>query len=166
MILSTVDLHGCPDGRVVLLKGIMVEQFLFYTHYDSAKAQQMAACPHVALTFYWPVLARQVRIRGKVAKISEEISSEYFFSRPLGAQLGAIFSPQSKVISSREALEKPIEEWIATHPEQIPEKPTYWGGYGVIAESIEFWQGRDNRLHDRIAYYREANTWKYHRLAP
>lgn len=167
MVLSTVDEQGNPDARIVLLKGIVAEKFLFYTNYDSAKGQQINCCPRVALTFYWPEHARQVRIRGVAQKISEAESLEYFNSRPLRAQLGAIFSPQSKVIKGREELEAPVEHWLQVHPEEAPSKPQYWGGYAIAVENIEFWQGRDNRLHDRIQYLRKAeHNWTHQRLAP
>ncbi|MGC1182925.1 pyridoxamine 5'-phosphate oxidase [Legionella sp.] len=166
MVLSTVDDKGCPDSRVVLLKGINEGNFLFYTNYESAKAIQMLNKPYVALNFYWPQMARQVRIRGAVIQVSKEQSDNYFSSRPFKSQFSAIISPQSHEISNREALETALNELIQNHGQDAVVRPDYWGGYRVIPDEIEFWQGRDNRLHDRIHYYRQKGQWKHHRLAP
>ncbi|WP_370449376.1 pyridoxamine 5'-phosphate oxidase [Legionella sp. km772] len=165
MVLSTVDEQGFPDSRVVLLKGLEENSFIFYTNYHSAKGIQLAHEPRAALNFYWPHMARQVRIRGRVEKISAERSDDYFFSRPLSSQLSAIVSPQSKDIKDRAFLEQALEQ-LATEGQAPITRPLHWGGYSLTPESIEFWQGRDNRLHDRIAYCRQNNTWSHSRLAP
>jgi pyridoxamine 5'-phosphate oxidase len=166
MVLSTVDDKGCPDSRVVLLKGIEAGDFLFYTNYQSAKAVQMQHMPYAALNFYWPEMARQVRVRGAVKQISTEQSNCYFLSRPIKSQLSAIISPQSREIPNREFLEKALNDLIQNHDEKNLVRPNYWGGYRVIPSEIEFWQGRDNRLHDRIHYYWQQGQWQSHRLAP
>lgn len=166
MILSTVDDQGCPDSRVVLLKGLDEGNFLFYTNYQSAKAEQMQNKPYAALNFYWPQMARQVRIRGHVKQVDKEQSDLYFSSRPIKSQISAIISPQSHEIQNRESLEKALNDLIQKHGQEPVLRPTYWGGYIVIPDEIEFWQGRDNRLHDRIHYYRQEGQWKHHRLAP
>lgn len=166
MVLSTVDAEGRPDSRVVLLKGIDKGNLLFYTNYQSAKAIQLHHKPFVALNFYWPHMARQVRIRGSVSQVSKEQSDKYFLSRPIKSQFSAIISPQSTVIPNREILEQALHDLIQHHSEDKVVRPDYWGGYQVIPEEIEFWQGRDNRLHDRITYFRQNNQWMHHRLAP
>jgi pyridoxamine 5'-phosphate oxidase len=166
-VLSTVDKDNRPHGRVVLLKGISQGQFLFYTNYGSSKADEIEANDRVSLTFFWLPLARQVRIEGKVSRVSPEISDDYFHKRPRGSQLGAIASPQSKKVSSREDLEKLFSEIEAKYQgiDEIP-RPVNWGGYGVTPDYFEFWQGRSNRMHDRIAYEKEGQGWKLSRLAP
>lgn len=166
MVLSTVDEQGCPDSRVVLLKGLEEGNFLFYTNYQSAKAVQIKHKPYAALNFYWPQMARQVRIRGQVREVSKEQSDLYFSSRPLKSQFSAIVSAQSHEIPNREYLEQAINDFIQHHSQTPVVRPDYWGGYMIIPEEIEFWQGRDNRLHDRIHYYRQDRQWKHHRLAP
>ncbi len=166
MLLSTVDEQGHPDSRVVLLKGVEHGSFIFYTNYDSSKAKQINHNPHVALNFYWPSMARQVRIRGKIKKVSEAQSSEYFLSRPKLSQFSAIVSPQSRVVTDRLELESALNELIASNQQELVMRPKYWGGYIIIPEAFEFWQGRDNRLHDRIEYYRVSGKWCHRRLAP
>jgi pyridoxamine 5'-phosphate oxidase len=166
MVLSTVDKKGRPDSRVVLLKGLLNNCFVFYTNYKSAKATQIGEYPFVALNFYWPQTARQVRVRGQVKKVSKAQSDTYFSSRPLQSQFSAISSPQSQVIKNRGELESLFNQLIAEHQQQSLVRPDYWGGYKVIPEEIEFWQGRDNRLHDRIHYYQHKGIWHHHRLAP
>ncbi len=166
MSLATVDKSGRPDLRIVLLKGIEDGSFLFYTHYDSAKGQEMAHNNHVALNFFWTKYIRQVRVRGTVAKISPEISDEYFASRPLLSQLSAVASHQSHAVLSRKVLENQVIDLAKQYEnKQIP-RPELWGGYAVIPQEIEFWQGRDNRLHDRIRYSKNENGWTIERLAP
>lgn len=164
MVLSSVDAQGDVDSRVVLLKGIEKDQFLFFTNYESPKALQLQHHPHVALNFYWPSMARQVRIRGVAQKTSREQSQAYFASRPIESQWSAIVSQQSAVIHERAVLERAFQ---ALHDKPQPiTPPDNWGGYGVTPTVMEFWQGRDNRLHDRIQYVYEANVWKSYRLAP
>ena len=166
MVLSTVDEHGHPDSRVVLLKGTKDGSFIFYTNYQSAKSIHIQAMPYVALNFYWPEMARQVRIRGHVKRISTAQSDAYFSSRPRLSQLSAIASPQSREISARLVLEHSLNDLIAKHQQLPVLRPEHWGGFEVIPEQIEFWQGRDNRLHDRIQYYRQQDQWAHRRLAP
>ena len=165
MVLSTLDKQGFPDSRVVLLKGIEEDKFVFYTNYLSAKGLQLEHHPQAALNFYWPHMARQVRVRGVVEKIKPELSDNYFSSRPFNSQLGAIVSPQSQKIENRAFLEDALKDLIQKQDQQIT-RPEHWGGYSLTPDYIEFWQGRDNRLHDRIAYCRQNNYWAHYRLAP
>ena len=166
MVLSTVDELGHPDSRVVLLKELKDGAFVFYTNYQSAKSMQIQSTPYAALNFYWPETARQVRIRGRVKRISDEQSDAYFASRPKASQLSAITSPQSKEISGRQELENSLNRLITKHQQELVVRPEYWGGYEVIPDELEFWQGRDNRLHDRIHYYYQQGKWVHRRLAP
>lgn len=166
MVLSTVDEKGYPDSRVVLLKGLDEGNFIFYTNYQSVKAIQIQKNPYAALNFFWPQMARQVRIRGRVRKISTEQSDAYFSSRPLKSQYSAIISPQSQEIEDRALLEEELNQLIQRHGQKPVVRPDNWGGYMIIPDEIEFWQGRDNRLHDRIHYYRQDNRWLHRRLAP
>lgn len=166
MVLSTVDEKGYPDSRVVLLKGLDEGNFIFYTNYQSVKAIQIQKNPYAALNFFWPQMARQVRIRGRVRKISTEQSDAYFSSRPLKSQYSAIISPQSQEIEGRALLEEELNQLIQRHGQKPVVRPDNWGGYMIIPDEIEFWQGRDNRLHDRIHYYRQDNRWLHRRLAP
>lgn len=166
MVLSTVDERGYPDSRVVLLKGLEEGNFIFYTNYQSSKAKQIESNPYVALNFYWPQMARQVRIRGTIQQVDKNQSDLYFSTRPIKSQFSAIVSPQSQEISGREALEKALDDLIQKHGQEPVVRPNFWGGYSVIPHEIEFWQGRDNRLHDRIHYYLKEQEWVYHRLAP
>lgn len=165
MVLSTVDEEGHPDSRIVLLKGIDNGAFIFYTNYTSVKANQLQANPSVALNFYWPCLARQVRVRGTVAFVSKEQSDAYFSSRPLASQWSALISPQSSEISGRVELEAALE--ALRQKNLVPLlRPDHWGGYCVTPHEMEFWQGRDNRLHDRFQYIFHAGKWTHRRLAP
>jgi pyridoxamine 5'-phosphate oxidase len=166
MLLSTVDEKGHPDSRVVLLKGLTDEGFIFYSNYQSAKGLQIKHNPHVALNFYWPQMSRQVRVRGRVKRTSKEQSDAYFASRPLTSQFSAIISPQSREINSRSDLELALNKLIAKSENELIVRPKNWGGYIVIPDEMEFWQGRDNRLHDRIAYQKKKGKWIYCRLAP
>jgi len=167
MTLATASKAGLPSARTVLLKGLEKDGFIFYTNYESAKAQQMAENPQVALVFTWFELQRQVRIEGVVSKLTKKQSFEYFKSRPAGSQIGAWASPQSKVIQSREELENYVSNIKQQFEglEEIP-LPKFWGGYKVKPTIIEFWQGRTSRLHDRIRYRKEKRTWIIERLAP
>ena len=168
MVLSTVDRAGRPDSRVVLLKGVELGAFVFYTNYSSTKAQELSSTPHVALNFFWSKMARQVRIRGEASRVSDDVSDAYFASRPRMSQLGAWASHQSEVIPDREVLEARLRALSIEYPENtvIP-RPSFWGGFAVCPVEIEFWQGRDNRLHDRIRYQKAGdNQWCIKRLSP
>lgn len=167
MTLSTASLAGKPSARIVLLKQVTEEGFVFFTNYDSKKGQELADNPQACLTFHWHELERQVRVEGLVEKISEEESLAYFQSRPKGSQIGAIASPQSQEIPNREVLEqrvKAVEE--RSESENELQKPTYWGGYIVKANYLEFWQGRASRLHDRLVFKQVEGNWTITRLAP
>ncbi len=166
MILATCTPNGLPSARAVLLKALDDRGFTFFTNYDSRKGHEMAANPHVALVFLWHQLERQVRVEGIVEKVSPAESDEYYAKRPLGSRLGAWASPQSAVIPNREFLEKAHAELIAKYPDGNPPRPANWGGYRVIPEVMEFWQGRPSRLHDRIRFTRTPTGWKRERLAP
>ena len=167
MHLSTVNSEGHPSARIVLLKGIQDKQLVFYSNYDSDKGRQMVAHPHVALTFFWAELERQVRMEGPVEKVAPEVSDEYFQSRPRASRIGAWVSLQSSTISGRSELEQRQAEFTEKfHDAEVP-RPPHWGGFRLKPERIEFWQGRPSRLHDRILYTRHPNdSWKTERLAP
>ncbi|WP_146578944.1 pyridoxamine 5'-phosphate oxidase [Neorhodopirellula pilleata] len=167
MTLSTSDPDGTVSSRIVLLKGVERNAFVFYSNYASHKASQISANAHVALCFYWPHLQRQVLVQGGAAKIDRERSLEYFRSRPRDSQLGAHASTQSSVIASREVLEQRMDELRRRYPgeTEIP-LPENWGGYAVVPSWIEFWQGRTSRLHDRIVYRNENDAWTIERLSP
>lgn len=168
MHLSTVAPNGRPSGRIVLLKGLVENRFIFYTNYESPKAIALAHQPFAALTFFWPELERQIRIEGMVSKLKEEDSYAYFKLRPRDSQISAWASPQSKVVNSRMELEQfwsKVEEKFKDTPE-IP-LPPHWGGYALLPDSFEFWQGRKNRLHDRFLYTPLGdNLWQIQRIAP
>lgn len=167
MFLSTSNLQGQPSGRVVLLKELLNEGFVFFTNYSSRKGKDIAENPFVALTFFWPELERQIRIEGKIEKVDEKTSDTYFNSRPLASQIGAMASPQSSKIAGREVLEAKIEEISKqVDAENLPKRPENWGGYIVKPHRIEFWQGRPSRLHDRILYELSDSHWEISRLAP
>ncbi len=166
MTLSTIE-GNKPTSRIVLLKGVENEQFVFYTNYQSAKGQQIEKNPFVSLNFFWPELERQVRIDGEVKKVNESISDDYFKSRPRASQIGAWVSPQSETIENREVLDKRLEEIELKFKDIEVERPPHWGGYSVKPNMIEFWQGRPSRLHDRILYtFSETKNWQIERLAP
>src|SRR3990167_778955 len=166
MVLATVDKDTKPDTRVVLLKDIKPAGFVFFTHFLSAKGEQIKNKRAVALNLYWPILARQIRIRGTAKKVSAQESDLYFSSRPYLSQISACASAQSQVIQDRKILEQKVQELQQKYPEGQVKRPKDWGGYLVTPNQIEFWQGRDNRLHDRIMYVRQNNKWKAQRLAP
>lgn len=166
MTLSTIDTGGFPSSRVVLLKKYTHEGFVFFTNYDSDKGKEIDGRSNVCLSFFWPILERQVIIKGIAEKVDENISDNYFYLRPKGSQLGAIASNQSNVIESREILEKNLRELENKYNATDVPRPKNWGGYIVKPVSIEFWQGRPNRLHDRIRYVIDGLDWKIERLAP
>ena len=167
MTLATATADGTPSARIVLLKAISDRGFVFFTNYHSDKGRQLDANPRAALCLFWVQLERQIRIEGAVEKTSREESEEYFRSRPLGSRLGAWSSSQSEVIANREALEARLTEVTAQYEGADVPLPPHWGGYRVKPTTIEFWQGRTNRLHDRFRYTREANgQWLVERLAP
>ena len=166
MTLATSNKEGDPDARIVLLKSFDDSGFVFYTNYQSRKATELSESPRACLLFYWAKLWRQVRIEGTVEKISAEESDGYFQSRPLGSKLGAWASNQSEVIASREVLEARFAELEKRFRDDVP-RPPHWGGYRVKPEAIEFWQGQENRLHDRLRYCLQENgSWVIERLAP
>ena len=167
MTLATVDADGRPQARVVLLRGIDAEGFRFYTNHEGAKARELAAHPAAALTFFWPELHRQVRVTGAVRRLGEAESDAYFASRPRGSRIGAWSSPQSQVLADREELDRLVAETEARFAgvQDVP-RPPFWGGYLVAPDVVEFWQGRQSRLHDRLRYRREGDDWVLERLAP
>lgn len=167
MSLATVSNDNRPSCRIVLLKGIEVDRFLFYTNYQSHKGRELENNPVCALTFFWPELERQVRIEGIADRVPEDKSIEYFQSRPLGAQVGAWASPQSSIIDNRTILEERVKQMEKKFEgSKVLPKPHQWGGYAVDPLMIEFWQGRQSRLHDRLEYVKVDGSWKIHRLAP
>ena len=166
MTLATAGKEGYPCARIVLLKSFDEAGFVFFTNYHSRKGGELADNAQACLLFYWAPLWRQVRIEGTVEKVSEAESDEYFQSRPMGSKIGAWASDQSHVIASRNDLEKRFEEFKAKFEDNVP-RPPHWGGYRLNPEMIEFWQGRENRLHDRLLYMRqEDGSWRIERLAP
>nr|WP_190139662.1 pyridoxamine 5'-phosphate oxidase [Streptomyces longispororuber] len=167
MVVSTADGQGRPSSRTVLLKGFDRHGFVFFTNYESRKAREIAANPHVSLLFPWHPIARQVIVTGTAERTGRDETVRYFRSRPHGSQLGAWASAQSSVIASREELDAAYAELAARYPEgeQVP-APPHWGGFRVAPETVEFWQGRSNRLHDRLRYTREGASWTLHRLSP
>jgi pyridoxamine 5'-phosphate oxidase len=166
MTLATADADGAPDARMVLLKGFGPDGFRFFTNYESEKARELEANPRAALVIYWRELDRQVRIRGAVERLSAQDSDEYFESRPRDSRIAAAASPQSRPIE-REELDRRFEELAAELGTGEPARPEHWGGYLVRPEAIEFWQGRDSRMHDRFRYAREpGGGWGIERLAP
>lgn len=165
MTLATASPTGEVSARVVLLKGVAGGAFRFYTGYDSAKGQQIAANPRGALCFFWPHLERQVRVEGTITRLPREDSEAYFHSRPRGSQIGAAASSQSTVVASREELQERFEAIDKAHPDHIP-LPDAWGGYALTPTSLEFWQGRPNRMHDRLRYVHEGDRWRVERLSP
>ena len=166
MTVATSTRSGEPSARMVLLRGVDERGFGFFTNYDSQKGRELAENPRAALVIYWPKLGRQVRVAGAVAKQSVEDSTAYFHNRPLASQLSAWASPQSQVIPNRTVLEDSVAALSQRYEGSPVPLPQNWGGYRVIPRSIEFWQHRENRLHDRIRYSRQAKGWRIERLAP
>lgn len=166
MTLATATPDGKPSARMVLLKQVDDDGFVFFTNYNSAKAEQLDANPHAALVFYWARLDRQVRVEGNVVKTSAQESRDYFKTRPRESQIGAWASAQSEVVSGREALEQRAQELEALYCDREVDCPEHWGGYRLKPERIEFWKSRIGRLHDRILYVRGADGWSISRLAP
>jgi pyridoxamine 5'-phosphate oxidase len=165
MTLATATPDGAPDARVVLLKGLERGAFVFYTNYRSRKGRQLEANPRACLVFLWTQLERQVRIEGRIEKVAAAESDAYFASRPAGARLSACASAQSEPVAGRSMLEAEVERLKAMHGAHPP-RPPHWGGYRVIPARIEFWQGRENRLHDRLLYTADRAAWRIERLAP
>lgn len=166
MTLATATCNGIPSARIVLLKGLDERGFAFYSNYESRKGQELAANPHAALVFLWTVLERQVRIEGRVEKVSAAETEAYFFSRPFASRLGAWTSDQSRVIPNRDVLEQRFAVLQTTYQDGKVPRPSHWGGYRVVPQQIEFWQGRTSRLHDRLRYRLEQGNWLIDRLAP
>lgn len=166
MVLSTMDLNGNPDSRVVLLKEINSEGLFFFTNFNSRKSIQIAANPNVSVVFFWSKTERQIRVKGIAEKISEEYSEEYFNSRPTESKLGAWASPQSQIIESRQILDDKFAYYKDYFQYNEIRKPPHWGGFLIRPVYFEFWQGRANRLHDRIEFNLSAGEWIIHRLAP
>ena len=167
MTVSTVDLQGVPDARILLARGVDRFGFVFYTNYESAKSRQMNARPVAAATFAWLDLHRQVRVRGAIERVSDRLSDAYFASRPRESQIGAWASPQSEVIADRAELDRLVEaQQIAFERAEVVPRPAHWGGWRLVPDEFEFWQGRPSRLHDRILYRLVDEHWHLSRLAP
>ncbi len=166
MVLATVDTDGSPDLRVVLLKELSEQGFIFFTHYNSVKAQQMQNNSSVALNAFWPELARQVRVRGRAEKVSAEVSDAYFAKRPHDAQIAAWASQQSQILLDEAELSEQFAYYQQRFADQEVPRPDAWGGFCVIPWQIEFWQGRDARLHDRVRYTQRGQQWLIEQLAP
>lgn len=165
MTLATVTADGRPDARIVLLKELDAEGFVFYTNYQSAKGVQLAANPQACLVFFWVELERQVRVEGRVEKVAASESDEYFAVRPLGSRHSAWASAQSRPVAGRKVLEDALESAKQRHGDNPP-RPAHWGGYRLHPTALEFWQGRPNRLHDRLRYVRGTQGWTIERLSP
>lgn len=165
MNIATVGAEGKPTNRIVLLKEVNEHGFVFFTNYLSRKGQALTANPFASITFFWPELERQIRIEGKVEKLAEPLSDEYFDSRPYTSKIGAWASEQSQIIANKQVIVARAALFGAQHPLHVP-RPPHWGGYIVLPNRIEFWQGRPSRLHDRICYFLKNNQWIKERLAP
>ena len=164
-VLSTVNSNGVPSSRVLLLRDATKKGFSFFTNYSSRKSQEIEVNPNVCMNFFWPEMERQVRINGSIIRLSEQESDDYFSSRPYESRIGAWCSPQSQVIESRQVLENKIQELKKKYPNEVP-RPKNWGGFTILPNEIEFWQGRASRLHDRFLYSKEGENWTINRLAP
>lgn len=165
-VLSTATPDGAPSARAVILRGVDERGFVFYTDRRSRKGRELARNPRAALTFLWEPLQRQVRVEGPVSEVDDAESDAYFASRPRGSQLGAWASAQSEPIASRSDLERAVDEARERFDEGDVPRPSYWGGYRVRPDVVEFWQGRDDRLHDRVRYTRDGGAWRLERLSP
>ncbi len=163
--LATADADGAPSARMVLFKGLEDGAFVFYSNYESRKGRDLAANRRAAMVFYWSATRHQVRVSGTVRRLTRATSAEYFHSRPRGAQLSALASRQSRVVRSREVLERAVLTLAEQYPDEVP-LPRDWGGYALRPRWIEFWENREDRLHDRIRYVRRGNAWRTERLAP
>lgn len=166
MTLATADREGRPSARIVLLKAFDEHGFCFFTNYESRKGDDLSVNPHAAIVLFWQPQERQVRVEGRVVRTTDEESDAYFFSRPIDARLGAWASSQSRPIDGREALELRMEELRRRHGDGDVPRPPHWGGYRLVPDLIEFWQGRVGRLHDRFEYRREGSIWRARRLSP
>ncbi len=165
MTLATVDADGQPSARVVLLRGLSADGLIFFTNRESRKGRALAHEPRASLLFYWQTLERQVRVEGRVALLDDAASDAYYASRPLGSRVGAWASPQSQEIESRAWLEERVQS-MGQQLGDAPQRPPFWGGYRLVAQHFEFWQGRSSRLHDRLAFERRPDGWRLSRLAP
>ena len=164
-VLSTVNDTGVPSSRVLLLRDVNERGLVFFTNYLSQKGQEMASSSHVSMNFFWPKLEQQIRINGKAQKVPGSISDSYFESRPYESQIGAWSSPQSSMIENRKQLDDKVDFFTKKYTDKVP-RPSHWGGYVVCPNKVEFWQGRSNRLHDRIVYTKNEEYWLINRLAP
>lgn len=166
MCLATADDRGVPSARIVLLRGLDARGLAFYTSYFSRKGRELESNPHAAATFFWPDLQRQIRVEGTVERLSEDESDAYFLSRPRGHRLAAWASEQSEPIERREDLDERVAHFDERFGDEEVERPHSWGGYLIVPSYVEFWQGRKNRLHDRLAFARNAGVWDLRRLQP
>jgi pyridoxamine 5'-phosphate oxidase len=166
MTMATATADGKPSARIILLKDLDTDGFTFFTNYDSRKGKQLGVNPYAALVFFWPELERQIRVEGKVLKASQKDSDEYFNTRPEGSRIGSWASPQSQRIPGREYIENLQRDYLRLFQNNKLERPENWGGYKLIPDLFEFWQGRENRLHDRFEYTLNGNMWEINRLAP
>lgn len=164
-VLSTVNASGQPSSRILYLKDIINDNLVFYTNYESHKGEDIAGNNHISMLFFWPETSRQIRVQGRCVKAPEEVSDAYFASRPRGSQIGAWASNQSRLLGSREELEERVKEFDAKFEGEVP-RPPHWGGYFVQPDKFEFWQGRPSRLHDRIVFSRNGESWELDRLNP